>query len=113
MDIFGSFFIAFGQQKFLLVAVDYFIKWVKVESLSKIIEVKVQDFVWKSIICRFSLPRTLITDNGRQFVGVKFAEFCEDLNISYHFTSIAHPRANGEAEVTNRILLQGIKARLE
>ena len=27
--------------------------------------------------------------------------------------SVAHPQANGEAEVTNRTLLQGIKARLE
>ena len=64
-------------------------------------------------MCRFGLPRTLITDNGRQFAGAKFAEFCEDLNISHNFTSVAHPQANGEVEVTNRTLLQGIKARLE
>ena len=55
----------------------------------------------------------IITDNGHQFMGAKFAEFCEDLNISHHFTSVAHPQANGEGEVTNRTLLQGIKARLE
>ena len=64
-------------------------------------------------MCRFGLPRTLITDNGRQFAGARFAEFCEDLNISHNFTSVAHPQANGEAEVTNRTLLQGIKTRLE
>ena len=72
-----------------------------------------QDFIWKSIVCRFGLPRTLITDNGRQFTGAKFVKFCEDLNISHNFTSVAHPQANGEAEVTNRTLLQGIKTRLE
>ena len=105
--------MASGQRKFLLVAIDYFTKWVEAEPLAKITEAKVQDFVWKSIVCRFGLPRTLITDNGRQFAGAKFVEFCEDLNISHNFTSVAHPQANGEAEVTNRTLLQGIKTRLE
>ena len=113
MDILGPFPMASGQWKFLLVAIDYFTKWVEAESLTKITEAKVQNFVWKSIVCRFGLPRTLITDNGRQFTGAGFAEFCEDLNISHNFTSVAHPQANGEAEVTNRTLLQGIKVRLE
>ena len=72
-----------------------------------------QDFIWKSIVCRFGLPRTLITDNGRQFAGVKFVGCCEDLNIYRNFTSVAHPQTNGEAEVTNRTLLQEIKTRLK
>ena len=81
--------------------------------MTKITEAKVQDFVWKSIVYRFGLSRTLITDNRRQFAGARFAEFCEDLNISHNFTSVAHPQANDETEVTNRTLLHGIKARLE
>ena len=113
MDILGPFPMASGQWKFLLVAIDYFTKWVEAKLLAKITEAKLQDFIWKSIICRFGLSRTLITDNGRQFVGAKFAEFCEDLNIFHNFTSVAHPQANGEAKVTNRTLLQGIKARHE
>lgn len=74
------------QQKFLLVAVDYFTKWVEVEPLAKI-----NDVVCKSIVCRFGLPRTLIIDNGHQFTGKKFGEFCEDLGISHHLTSVGHP----------------------
>ena len=93
--------------------IDYFTKWVEAEPLVKITEAKVQDFIWKSIVCRFGLPRTLITDNGRQFARARFAEFYEDLNISHNFTSVAHLQANGEAEVTNRTLLQRIKVRLE
>ena len=46
-------------------------------------------------------------------MGARFVEFCEDLNISHNFTSVAHPQANGEAEVTKRTLLQEIKTRLE
>ena len=104
---------ATGGRKFLLVAVDYFIKWIEAEPLAKIIEAKVQDFIWKSIICRFSLPHTLISDNGRQFYGSRLTEFCQDLGIIQNFTSVAHPQANGEAEVANRIILQGLKIRLD
>lgn len=33
--------------------------------------------------------------------------------IKHHFTSVSHPQANGEAEITNRTLLQGLKTRLD
>ena len=45
MDILGPFPTASGQRKFLLVAIDYFTKWVEAEPLAKITEAKVQDFV--------------------------------------------------------------------
>ncbi|KAG1370970.1 Rve domain-containing protein [Cocos nucifera] len=96
MDILGSFPMASGQQKFLLVTIDYFTKWVKAEPLTKITEAKVQDFIWKSVICRFGLPQTIIIDNGRQFAGVRFVKFCEGLNIFHHFTSVAHSQAMGK-----------------
>ena len=54
-----------GQVKFLLVAIDYFTKWVKAEALATITEVRIWSFVWKSIICRFGIPKTIISDNGR------------------------------------------------
>ena len=51
--------------KFLLVAIDYFTKWVEAEALAIITETKVQNFVWKNIVYRFGIPRTIISDNGR------------------------------------------------
>ena len=113
MDILGSFLMAFEQRKFLLIAINYFTKWVETEPLAKITKAKVQDFVWKSIVCRFNLPQTLITDNGRQFTETRFVEFCKNLNISHHFISVAHPWANEKAKVINRTLLQGIKMMLD
>ena len=53
------------QVRFLLVAIDYFMKWVEVEALTTITEAKVQTFVWKNIVYRFGIPRTIISDNGR------------------------------------------------
>ena len=53
-----------GQVKFLLVTIDYFTKWVEVEALATITEAKIQNFMWKNIICKFGIPRMIISDNG-------------------------------------------------
>jgi len=48
----------------LLVDTDYFIKWVKVEPLANIRDMVAKRFIWKNIVTRFEIPRTLISDNG-------------------------------------------------
>ena len=55
----------------------------------------------------------LITDNGHQFTGAQFKKFCEEHGILYYLTSVIHPQANGEAEVTNHTILRGLKIRLD
>ena len=65
IDIVDPLPIGKGQVKFLLVAIDYFIKWVEAEALAIIIEAKIRSFMWKNIICRFGIPMTIISDNGR------------------------------------------------
>ncbi|XP_020207606.1 uncharacterized protein LOC109792598 [Cajanus cajan] len=62
MDILGPFPIAKGQCKFLLVAIDYFTKWIKVEPLATITTRNVQKFIWKNIITHFA--HAIVTDNG-------------------------------------------------
>ncbi|XP_020689428.2 uncharacterized protein LOC110104595, partial [Dendrobium catenatum] len=69
IDIMGPFPIATGQRKFIILAVDYFTKWVEAEPLTKITEANAKQFLWKSIICRFDIPAKIINDNGTQFTG--------------------------------------------
>ena len=61
-----------AQRKCLIVAVDYFTKWVEAEPLATIIKTQVQKFVKKNIIIRFRVLLVLIIDNGRQFDNVQF-----------------------------------------
>lgn len=96
-----------------MVAVDYFIKWVKAEALATITEHNIRDFVWRSIICRFNISQVIITKNGRQFDNKHFCEFCSQLGIRNQFSSPAHPQVNGQVEVSNRTILKIIKTRLE
>jgi transposase InsO family protein len=109
----GPFPIGRRQLKFLVVAIDYFTKWVEAEPLATIIERNIQNFIWKAVICRFGIPRVLVSDNGKQFDNPRFRQFSQELGIHNHYSSPGHPQANGQVEVTNRSLLKLIKTRFE
>ena len=92
---------------------DYFTKWAEVEPLSTITEHKINNFVWRAIICRFSIPRALVSENEKQFDNAKFRDFCAKLGIKNYYSSPAHPQSNGQAEVTIRTLKAALKTKLE
>ena len=87
--------------KFLVVGIDYFMKWVEAETLATIMEKNVRSFIWSFIICRFGIPRVLVSDNGKQFDNDSFRDFCSQLGIRNHYSSLAHPQVNGQVKVTN------------
>ena len=113
LDIIGPFSIGVKQLKFLVVGIDYFNKWVEAEALATITEKNIRSFVWRNIICRFGIPRVLVSDKGKQFDNSAFRDFCSELGIKNHYSSPAHPQANGQVEVTNQSLLKIIKTLLK
>ena len=113
LDILGPLPMGKGQCKFIIVAVDYFTKWAEAEPLATITEQKIRNFVWQAIICRFGVPRPLVSDNGKQFDNAKFRDFCAELGIKNYYSSPAHPQSNGQAEVTIRTLKAALKTKLE
>ncbi|XP_071739792.1 uncharacterized protein [Rutidosis leptorrhynchoides] len=74
--------------------------------------VQVKNFVWEYIVCRFDIPRELVSDNGAQIAKDPFKTWYIDLNIIQKFTSVAHPQANGLCEVTNRHIVSVIPAEI-
>ena len=56
-----------AQKKLLLVATDYFNKWIEVEAFTFIKDKDVVQFVWKNIVCQFEIPQSIVTDNGPRF----------------------------------------------
>ena len=91
IDIMGPLPQGKKKVKFLLVAIDYFTKWVEAEALAMITEAKVRSFVWKNIVCRFGIPQTIISDSGRQFENQGFKSFCSSLDIKNKYSSLGHP----------------------
>ncbi|VFR00756.1 unnamed protein product [Cuscuta campestris] len=68
VDIIGAFLVAQGGKKFVIVAIDYFTKWIEAEALANITTQQCKKFIWKNIITRFGAPMNLITDNGPHIV---------------------------------------------
>ena len=73
----------------------------------------IENMVWKNIICRFGLPRVLVADHGKQFDCDSFRSFCEGLHIRLSLSSVAYHQANGQAENSNKTILNGLKTRLD
>ena len=66
-------------------------------------------FIWRCIVYRFGIPRVLVSDNGKQFDNDSFSNFCSQLGIRNHYSSLAHPQANEQVVIMNRSLLKIIK----
>jgi hypothetical protein len=50
--------------KYVVVAVEYFSKWIEAKPLATITSVIVQKFFWQNIVCRFGVPKAINVDNG-------------------------------------------------
>jgi hypothetical protein len=85
VDINGPMPQGKGRRKFLLVAVDYFTKWAKVEALATITTDNVTIFLWSSVICQFDIPHAFVTDNGKQFDCGPFRKWCAELQIRNYY----------------------------
>ena len=81
MDLLDPFPPAKGQKKFIIVAIDYFSKYVEVEAFSTITDKQVCQFIWQNIITRYHIPRVIVTDNGRKFISKNIVEYYNKFNI--------------------------------
>ena len=113
LDIVGSFPRAARNKRYLLVDTYYFTKWVEIEPLANIRDVDAKRFVWKNIFTRFGIPRTFISNNGLQFDSKTFRRYCYDLGITNRYFTPAYPQGNGQTEAVNKVIVNGLKKRLD
>jgi transposase InsO family protein len=108
LDMVGPLRQAPGGFTHLLVAVDKFSKWIEARPIINVCSEEAVSF-FTDIIYRFGIPNTIITDNGTQFTGKKFLNFCDDNNIRVDWSAVAHLKTNGQVERANGMILQGLK----
>ena len=70
-------------------------------------------FVWKNIVTRFGVPHVLISNNGLQFDSKMFKRYCGELEITNKYSTPAYPQGNGQAEAVNKVIVSGLKKRLD
>jgi ribonuclease HI len=105
LDIVGLLRKASGGYTHLLVAIDKFSKWVEVRPITNLRAEQAVTF-FTDIVYRFGVPNSIITDNGSQFTGRKFLEFCDKFHIRVDWAAVVHPQTNGQVDRANGMILQ-------
>ncbi|CAL9025533.1 unnamed protein product [Prunus brigantina] len=95
IDLVGPLPLAPAKKEMMIVATDYFTKWIEAEALSSTKEADVERFIWRNII-------------GKQITAF-FAKY----KIKQHLSTPRYPQGNGQAEASNKVILDCLKKRLE
>jgi hypothetical protein len=97
-----------GNLKYVVVAVEYFSKWIEAKPLATITLATVQKLFWQNIVCRFGVPKAITVDNGTQFDAETFKDFCDQIGMKIHFASVRHLESNWLVERANGIIMTGV-----
>src|SRR5215468_8353326 len=92
---------ASNGHQYILVAVDYFTKWIEAASYAELDAKKTTHFVHTNILCRYGTPFEIIKDNGTHFQS-EFAKLIKDKKIQHHKSSPYRPQTNGAVEAANK-----------
>nr|XP_027090324.1 uncharacterized protein LOC113711359 [Coffea arabica] len=114
MDVIGTIDPpASNGHRFILVAIEYFTKWVEAESFKHVTKKVVTNFLRDHIICRFGVPETLITDNAKNLNNDMVDGLCEQFKIRHRNSAIYRPQMNGAVEAANKNLKKIIRKMTE
>lgn len=103
-DVTGPFPITARGNRYILVVQDYYTKWVEAYAIPNQEAKTVAQKLVDEFICRFGVPFSLHTDQGRNFEAKIFQEMCMELGIEKTRTSPYHPMSDGLVEHFNRTL---------
>nr|GEX16540.1 reverse transcriptase domain-containing protein [Tanacetum cinerariifolium] len=107
IDFMGPFPSLRGN-KYILVAVDYFSKWVEAKAFpTKDARVLVKFL--KSLFSRSGTPRAIISDRGTHFCNDQFSRVMTKYGVTHRLATAYHPQTSDQVEVSNR----GLKRILE
>ena len=112
VDILGPLPVTPNGNRYILLIVDQFSKWIEGVALKDQTAESVADAMVNQFFARFGCPQELVSDQGTNFTSQVFTELCLRLGISKKRTTAFRPCANGQVERMNRNLLQMIRCHL-
>lgn len=93
------------HHEYIITATEYVTKWVEGIPLRGTTIATIAAFIKEYIICRFGMPKHIITDNSTPFANKQVRELLEGYRIKQVFSTIYYPQGNGQAESTNNTLI--------
>ncbi|KAK2444202.1 hypothetical protein QL285_015246 [Trifolium repens] len=110
LDLIGEIKPASSKnQRYILVGIDYFTKWIEAIPLPNVDQEAVINFIQNYIIYRFGIPETITTDQGSVFTGRKMQEFAQEIGFRLLTSTPYYAQANGQVEAANKIIIYLIK----
>jgi transposase InsO family protein len=114
IDLIGQIYPPSSKNhRFILVATDYFTKWVEAIPLKNVTLKEMIEFVKEHIIYRFGIPQTITTDQGTMFTSEEFEEFATRMGIKLLNSSPYYAQANGQSEASNKGDIKLIKRKID
>ena len=111
LDMVGPLKGGTHKQKYLLVMVDKFTKWIEAKPVKTPESGPVIDFI-SGVVHRYGVPHSIITDNGTNFTADEVKLWCKNMGIKLDYASVYHPQTNSQVERANSLIMSGIKPRL-
>jgi len=87
---------------FILVAIGYFTKWVKVASYAIVTQNVIVKFIKTELIGRYGIQSKLITDNATNLNNKMMTKLCANFKIQHHNSTPYCPKMNGAVEAANK-----------
>ncbi|BFG30705.1 hypothetical protein CerSpe_169790 [Prunus speciosa] len=105
MDVIGQIYPESSKgQKYILVATDFFTKWVEAIPLKKATQAEVLEFIEKTIIHCFGLPESIMTDRGMAFMGEVVQAAARNWGVRMVQSTPYNPQSNGQDEANNKVI---------
>ncbi|KAA3462428.1 RNA-directed DNA polymerase [Gossypium australe] len=76
--------------------------WVEVASYANVTKSTVSKFLNKKIICRYGMPKRIISDNALNLNNSMIVDVCSQFKIKYHNSSPYHPKMNSAVDAANK-----------
>lgn len=113
IDIVGPLATSESGHRYLLTMIDRTTRWPEAVPIKEITSEVVARKVYESWITRFGCPKTITTDQGRQFESQLFRALTHLLGAEKTRTTAYHPQSNGIVERWHRSLKAALMSRLE
>jgi cleavage and polyadenylation specificity factor subunit 1 len=97
------------NMRYLLTIMDRFSRWCEAIPIADITAQTVIKQLFDQWISRYGLPKTILSDQGRQFQSQEFKTFCDRMGIKHVVTTAYHPQTNGLIENFHRTLKTAFK----
>ena len=109
IDVIGPLPKTFHSNKFIIIAIDHFTKWIEALAVNNTSATTSALFIHNYIIACHGCPHSLLSDNGKNFIADALKSLLKLLGIKQQFTVPYTPSTNGMVERVNGSLVSILK----